>query len=137
MSEKFSLDHIGIAVNSIEEGQAFYKAIGFVNICEEVVESEQVKVGMMELANGARIELIEPTSESSSISKFLKTKGPGIHHYCLRVPDIHQVMADLEVQGIPLIYKKPQNGAHNCLVNFIHPKYTGGVLIEVSEKLKE
>ncbi len=133
MSQEFILDHIGIAVRSLEQGAAFYRALGFVSMHVEVVPTEKVKVGMFEMANQARIELLEPTDPESTVSKFLDKRGPGIHHICFRVKDIRGVMRRLDEAGMELINKKPVPGANNCLVAFVHPKSTGGVLIELSE----
>src|SRR5262245_47596771 len=133
-STEFMLDHIGIAVRSLDEGAAFYKALGFQAMHVEVVEREKVKVGMFELANQARIELLEPTAHDSPVGKFLAARGPGIHHVCYRVADIRASLARLRQAGVKLINEEPFVGAHNCLVAFVHPKSAGGVLVELSER---
>ena len=133
LSAEFEIDHIGIAVQNLEQGAAFYRALGFMTMHMEVVPSENVKVGMFELANQARIELLEPTTPESAVGKFLEKRGPGIHHVCFRVKDIRAVMARLKQAGMQLIKEEPSVGAHNCLVAFVHPKSTGGVLVELSE----
>ncbi len=132
-TSEFKLDHIGIAVESLEKGAEFYKALGFHSMHVEVVEREKVKVGMFELANQSRVELLEPTSPDSPVGRFLEKRGPGIHHICFRVKDIRLTMENLKAAGMQLINEKPVTGAHNCLVAFVHPKSTGGVLIELSE----
>ncbi|MGE0762768.1 MAG: methylmalonyl-CoA epimerase [Bdellovibrionales bacterium] len=132
-SSEFKLDHIGIAVQNLEQGAAFYKALGFLGMHIEVVPTEKVKVGMFELANQARVELLEPVTPDSAVGKFLEKRGPGIHHICFKVKDIRSIMRRLEEAGMQLINKEPTPGAHNCLVAFVHPKSTGGVLIELSE----
>jgi len=131
---QFRLDHIGIAVKNLDEGSALYRAMGFRDMYTETVASEKVRVGMFELANGARIELLEPTESESPVGKFLAKRGPGIHHICLRVTDIRSVMRQLKQSGIKLINAEPKVGAHNCLVAFIHPQSAGGVLVELSER---
>lgn len=131
--EEYSLDHIGIAVESIDSALPFYKAMGWNNVSTEVVDSENVKVGFLELKNNCRLELLESTSENGPISIFLKKRGPGIHHFCLKVKDIHKTLIRLKQKNIQLINQEPKLGAHNCLVAFIHPKATGGVLIELSQ----
>jgi methylmalonyl-CoA epimerase len=131
----YDLDHIGIAVASLEEGRTFYGALGFEKMETEIVASENVKVGFLTLKNGSRIELLEPTSEESPVAKFLKLRGPGIHHICLRVKDIRSVLKQLKAKGIRLINDEPKPGAHECLVAFVHPKSAGGVLVELSEKV--
>jgi methylmalonyl-CoA epimerase len=133
MKMTFELDHIGVAVESLAQRQGFYEALGLGPMTTEVVASEKVKVGFFNLDNDARIELLEATDDDSAIAKFLKNRGPGIHHICLRVPDIRQIMSALKAQGVQLINEQPKLGAHNCLVAFIHPKSTGGLLIELSQ----
>ena len=91
----FELDHIGVAVNNLKEGRAFYEALGLGPLTVETVASEKVTVGMFELGNDARIELLEPTEPESPVGKFLKNRGPGIHHICLKVPDIKAALKGL------------------------------------------
>lgn len=130
----FELDHIGIAVENLEQGSEFYRALGFQTMDEEVVESEKVKVGFLRLGNRASLELLEPTTEDSVIRKFLEKRGPGIHHICLRVKGLDKLVARLKNAKVRLLNDEPKLGAHNCRVVFIHPASTGGVLIELSEK---
>lgn len=130
----FIFDHVGIAVRSLAEGEIVYKAMGFkVGKTEEVI-SEKVRVRMFELANQARIELLEATSEDSPVAKFLVKRGPGVHHICLRVKDIRSDLKKLKQARVRLINDEPFRGAHNCDVAFIHPSSAGGVLIELSER---
>ena len=133
MKLTFELDHIGVAVESLEQGRSFYEALGLGKMSVENVPTEKVNVGMFELGNNARIELLEPTSPDSAIAKFLSKRGPGIHHICLKVKDVRSILKTLKAQGVQLIHETPVPGAHNCLIAFIHPKSTGGVLIELSE----
>ena len=133
MKFEFELDHIGIAVENLEKGLEFYKALGFTNMTTEEVKSEKVRTGFLKLQNQSNLELLEPTSDDSVIKKFLEKKGPGIHHICLRVKDIDAVVLNLKSQNVRLIGDAPKIGAHNCRVIFIHPASTGGVLIELSE----
>ena len=130
---KFTLDHIGIAVESLTTGNAFYEALGLGPMHVEEVPSEKVKVGFYELDNGARIELLEPTSPDSPIAKFLKQRGPGVQQVCLKVEDLKATIAQLKAKGIQMINDEPRVGAGNCLVAFVHPKSAGGVLIELSQ----
>ncbi|MGE0526748.1 MAG: methylmalonyl-CoA epimerase [Bdellovibrionales bacterium] len=133
----FELDHIGVAVESLESGKSVYETLGLGPMRTERVESEKVHVGFFDLDNGARIELLEATGPESPIARFLDQRGPGIHHICLKVKDIRSVMRALKEQGIRLINEEPRPGAHDCLVAFIHPKSTGGVLIELSQPQEE
>ena len=130
-----SLDHIGIAVESIEGALGFYKAMGLSDVHYEEVESEKVKIAMMTLTNGARLELLEATSDDSTIKKFIDKRGSGIHHICIKVDDIKAKLAELKKEGVRLIHEEPKEGADNCLIAFIHPKATGGVLIELSQSM--
>lgn len=130
----YDLDHIGIAVKNLTEGRAFYEALGMSEMVTETVASEKVKVGFFTLKNGSRIELLEPTDEDSTIAKFLQKRGPGIHHICLRVQNIREVMKNLKAKGIRILSEEPKRGAHNCWVAFVHPASAGGVLVELSEK---
>lgn len=132
-SFRFEIDHIGIAVNSLDEGGAFYRALQMKESDREEVASEKVKVSFYPLENDANIELLEPTSDESPIRKFLDKRGPGIHHICLRVNKLDELVAHLKKNNVQLINEVPKIGAHNCRVVFVHPKSTGGVLIELSE----
>jgi methylmalonyl-CoA/ethylmalonyl-CoA epimerase len=132
---KFEIDHIGIAVESLVEGEKFYRALGFGEMSTEDVPSEKVNTGFLRLENSSNLELLEPTAPDSPIRKFLDKRGPGIHHICLRVNGIDAVVENLKSQGVQMINETPKDGAHGCRVAFIHPKSTGGVLIELSEKV--
>lgn len=129
----FEIDHIGVAVESLEKGKGFWEALGLGPMTTETVASEKVKVGFFELANGVRIELLEPTEKDSSIAKFLEKRGPGVQQVCFRVKDIRATLKALKAKGIQLINEEPRPGAHGCLVAFLHPKSTGGILIELSQ----
>ena len=132
MPDGLVLDHIGIAVSSIEESAVLYQALGLHVETVEAVVQQGVKVAFLPLGE-TRIELLEPTGPESPIARFLERKGPGIHHLSLRVRDIESAMADLDRQGYALLHDKPQPGAHGSLVCFLHPKSAGGVLIELTQ----
>ncbi|OQW53439.1 MAG: methylmalonyl-CoA epimerase [Proteobacteria bacterium SG_bin7] len=129
----FELDHIGIATESLDAVKTFYEAMGLKLDHVEEVKSEKVKVGFFALNNRCNIELLEPTSDSGTVAKFLEKRGPGIHHICLRVGNIRETIKRLVNGGVTMIHTEPFKGAHNCEVAFIHPKSTGGVLIELSQ----
>ncbi|MBX3023249.1 MAG: methylmalonyl-CoA epimerase [Bdellovibrionales bacterium] len=133
MKLTFELDHIGVAVESLEKGKPFWETLGLGPMTTERVDSEKVLTGFFELGNDARIELLEPTHPDSPIAKYLSKRGPGIHHICLKVNDIRAVMKALKAQGVQLINEEPKLGAHDCEVAFIHPKSTGGILLELSQ----
>ena len=98
----------------------------------EEVSGQKVRVAMLAIGE-SRIELLEATSDDSPISKFLAKRGPGIHHIALRVDDIQATLAELKSKGARLIDEEPRTGAGGCLVAFVHPSSTGGVLIELVE----
>lgn len=130
------LDHIAIAVNSIPEGKKIYEDLGL-HFSDEVetVASQGVTTAFASIDQHAHIELLEPYGEDGPIHKYIAKKGPGIHHICFLVSDVAKKCEDLRSKGYILLNEKPIQGANNCLVNFIHPKSTGGVLIEVSQKM--
>lgn len=130
----FELDHIGIATPSLDEGKRIYEALSLGDPEVEEVPTEKVRVAMYELANGARIELLEPTHPDSPVAKFLSRRGPGIHHICLRVKDLRKVMDELLAGGVRLTSQEPKPGAHGCWVTFVHPSEAGGVLLELSQR---
>lgn len=105
-------------------------ALGLENVHTEVVEDQKVRVAMLPIGE-SRVELLEPTSDDSPISKFLKKRGGGIHHIAVEVEDIRASLARLKAQGMQLIDEEPRIGAEGCLVAFVHPKASGGVLLEL------
>ena len=132
------LDHVAIAVQSIDMAQKVYQAIGVDFEPErEIVESQAVRTAFGRLDQRAKLELLEPYGESGPIHRFLEKHGPGIHHLCFRVRDVAAKCEELRGCGLALVYEAPAKGAHNCLINFIHPKSTGGVLIELSQSLSK
>lgn len=129
------LDHIAIAVKKIDVSKKIYEDLGlvFANEREEVKE-QKVITAFAHVDQNAHIELLEPTSDESTIHKFIEAKGEGIHHLCFKVPDVRKKTKELQDKGYRFIYPEPKIGAGGCLVNFMHPKSTGGVLIELSER---
>lgn len=129
------LDHIAIAVKKIDTAKKIYEDLGLVFSSEiEEVKEQKVFTAFASVDANAHIELLEPTSEESTIHKFIESKGEGIHHLCFKVPDVRAKTKELTEKGYRFIYPEPKIGAGGCLVNFMHPKSTGGVLIELSEK---
>lgn len=129
------LDHIAIAVKSIDVTQKIYQDLGLSFAPEqEIVEDQKVKTAFAAIDTNAHIELLEPTSSESTIQKFIDTKGEGIHHICFKVKDVVAKTYELTAKGYHFIYPAPRVGAGGCLVNFMHPKSTGGVLIELSQR---
>jgi len=129
------IDHIGIATNDIEQLASIYRDALGLNVVEtEEVASQKVRVAMLPVGE-SRIELLEATADDSPISKFLAKRGPGIHHVAFNVDDIRAALAELKSKGARLIDEEPRTGAGGCLVAFIHPSSTGGVLIELVERV--
>jgi methylmalonyl-CoA/ethylmalonyl-CoA epimerase len=127
------LDHIAIAVTSLDQGMLFWQQLGLTfEPHQEIVESQKVKTAFAPIDQNAHLELLEPTHESSPIAQFIQKKGEGLHHLCFRVADVKAKQTELSALGFKFIYTEPQPGAGGCLVNFIHPKSTGGVLVEIS-----
>jgi len=127
------INHIGIAVHSIEESVPFYRdVLGMEFEGTEVVEEQKVKVAFLAVGE-SRIELLEPTSPDSPVAKFLEKKGEGTHHLAYEVADIEAVLAELKAKGVRLIDETPRSGAHGTRIAFLHPKATGGVLTEICQ----
>lgn len=129
------LDHIAIAVKSIDSAKKIYQDMGMTFASEiEEVKEQKVLTAFAQIDENAHIELLEPTSEESTIHKFIESKGEGIHHLCFKVNDVEKKTKELTGKGYRFIYPAPRIGAGGCLVNFIYPKSTGGVLIEISQR---
>jgi methylmalonyl-CoA epimerase len=126
------VDHIGIAVRSIAEGRAFYEALGLHVEHVEEVPGDQVRVAMIP-CGATRIELLEPTSPESPIARFLERRGPGLHHICLATGDLAADDGALRAAGYEVLRPQPTRGAGGCWIQFVHPKSTGGVLLELSQ----
>ena len=129
---KPTLDHIGIAVKSLDAAK-IYEALGLTIEHIETVETQGVRTAFL-AAGDAMIELLEPLGPQSTVAKFIEKRGEGIHHICFRVDDIDAQLARLQEQGYRLINASPVPGAHGCRVAFLHPSAGNGVLIELSEK---
>jgi methylmalonyl-CoA/ethylmalonyl-CoA epimerase len=128
------VDHIGIAVKSLEEKLPFYTDVLKLQLQGvEVVESEQVKVAFLKIGD-TKIELLEPTSEDSPIAKYLEKHGEGIHHVALGVESIQERIEEMKSNGIQMIHDQAKVGAGGALVAFMHPKSTGRILYELCEK---
>ena len=125
------INHLGIATRGIDEALKFWAdALGLDNVHTEIVEDQKVRVAMLPIGE-SRVELLEPTSDDSPISKFLEKRGGGIHHIAVEVDDIRAALSKLKEQGMRLIDEAPRVGAEGCLVAFVHPSSTQGVLLEL------
>ncbi len=128
------IDHLGIATKNIEDALGFWSdALGLDVSHTEIVEEQKVRVAMLPIGE-TRIELLEPTSADSPISKFLEKRGGGIHHIAIEVADIEKSLAKLKEKGMRLIDENPRLGAEGCRIAFVHPSSTNGVLLELVEK---
>jgi methylmalonyl-CoA/ethylmalonyl-CoA epimerase len=127
------LDHIGIAVKSLDAAKKIYEDLGLEVEHVETVETQKVRTAFLSVGD-ANLELLEPSSPDSTIAKYIEKRGEGIHHICLRVDDIEAQLARLQERGYRLINEAPVPGAHGCRVAFLHPAAGNGVLIELSEK---
>ena len=125
------LDHIGIAVRSIDDAK-IYDALGLSVDHVETVETQGVRTAFLSVGD-SNLELLEPTGPESTIAKFIDKRGEGIHHICLRVDDIEAELKRLQEKGFRLINEAPVPGAHGRRVAFLHPSAGNGVLIELSE----
>jgi methylmalonyl-CoA/ethylmalonyl-CoA epimerase len=125
------IDHLGIATANIESALSFWRdVIGLELLDTEEVADQRVRVAMLPIGE-TRLELLEPTEPDSPVARFLERRGPGLHHVAVRVHDIHETLACLKAKGARLIDETPRDGAHGCLVAFVHPSATGGVLLEL------
>src|SRR5579883_2207071 len=132
-SNTFSIDHLGIAVRSMDAALEFYeKQLGFSVGLRETVEQERVNVAMLP-AGGSRIELLEATGPDSVIAKFIENRGEGLHHIAVKVPDLPATVERLKSHGARLL-NDPRPGAGGHLYVFVHPASTGGVLLELIQE---
>ena len=128
----FTIDHLGIAVKSLSTAKAIYQKLGLEVSPEETVEQEKVKLVMVPVGE-SRFELLEATSDDSTIAKFIAKRGEGLHHVCLRVPDLTSAVAKLKEDGARLVSEEIKIGAGGHRYIFVHPQSTGGVLLELVE----
>lgn len=129
------IEHIGIAVKSLEAQKTFEKILNYSSYKTETVESEKVNVNFFMIGE-SKLELLESTDGTGTIAKYIEKKGEGLHHIALAVDNLLAEMERLKKEGFEFIYPDPKKGADNQLINFIHPKYTHGVLIELCEEIK-
>ncbi len=129
-SQNISIDHLGIAVRSIDQALAFYqKQLGLAVTARETVAVEKVHVAMLPV-EGSRIELLEPAEADSPVGKFLAKRGEGLHHIALKIPDLRAAVERLKASGARLL-NEPRPGAGGHIYVFVHPASTGGVLLEL------
>ena len=128
----FTIDHLGIAVKSLAAAKGIYEKLGLRVSPEETVEQEKVRLVMVPVGD-SRLELLEPTSEDSTIARFIAKRGEGLHHICMRVPDLVAVVEKLKNDGVRLVSEEIKVGAGGHRYVFVHPSSAGGVLLELVE----
>ncbi len=127
---EFSIDHLGIAVKSLASAKGIYEKLGLAISPEETVAQEKVRVVMVPVGD-TRLELLEATSDDSTIARFIAKRGEGLHHVCMRVPDLEAAAAKLKRDGVRLVSDEIKTGAGGHRYIFIHPQSAGGVLLEL------
>lgn len=131
------LDHIGIAVPDLEAGSAFWRILGLLHEGDDHNQEQGVNIrffGTAPAEEPTRIELLEPLGEDTPIGRFLDRNGPGVQQVAFRVDDLQGLLDRLKAEGIRLIHETPVEGAHGSRIAFVHPKSTGGVLVELLER---
>ncbi len=129
------VDHIGIAVKNLDEAVNFYEtAIGLKAVGFETVAEQKVKVAFLPCGD-SELELLESTEPDGPIARFIEKNGPGIQHIAIRVDDIDKALEELKEKGIRLIDQTPRYGAGGARIAFVHPKATGGVLLELTQRM--
>lgn len=139
MKQRIEIDHIGIATKSLEQGSKFWTILGLQSEgSDDFVEDQGVITRFFPLASstskGPNIELLEPSGPDTPIGRFLSKRGEGIQQLCLSVDNLEQLISHLIENGIIMIDEKPRKGAHNSIIAFVHPKSTGGVLVELKQR---
>ena len=128
----FQIDHLGIAVKSLAAAKSIYQKLGLSVSPEQTIEQEKIRLAM-EAVGESRLELLEATSEDSVIAKFIAKRGEGLHHVCLRVPDLAAAIETLQSEGVRLVSNEIKTGAGGHRYVFVHPQSTSGVLLELVE----
>ncbi len=129
---QLKIDHLGIAVPSLERAVAAYEALGFTVEARHEVPSEKVRAAFLPVGE-SQLELLEPTDPDSTVARFLETRS-GLHHLCVLVDDLDRALAELKARGVPLVDQQPRVGAGGSRVAFVHPKGAAGVLLELKER---
>ena len=125
-----AVDHLGLAVRSLGAARAIYEKLGLSLTSEETVAGEKVRLIMVQLGD-IRLELLEATSDDSVIAKFIRSRGEGLHHICLRVPDLASTVEKLKSEGVRLVSEEIKTGAGGHRYVFVHPSSASGVLLEL------
>ena len=139
MKQRITIDHIGIAAKSLDEGSKFWKLLGLEDQGgDELVQDQGVVTRFFPLdtqgSETTNIEILEATGPDTPIGRFLSKRGPGIQQLCLAVDDLESMIAHLIANEIVMIDERPRSGAHNSTIAFVHPKSTGGILVELKQR---
>ncbi|MGB1436587.1 MAG: methylmalonyl-CoA epimerase [Candidatus Poseidoniaceae archaeon] len=139
MKQRITIDHVGIAALTLDQGSRFWELLGLVSSGDdEVVEDQGVITRFYPLASinddTTKIEILEATEEDTPIGRFLAKRGPGIQQLCLAVDDLESMIEHLLENQIMMIDSTPRKGAHDSLIAFVHPKSTGGILVELKQR---
>jgi methylmalonyl-CoA epimerase len=129
----FAIDHLGIAVKSLAAAKGIYEKLGLSISPEQTIEQENVRLVMVPVGE-SRLELLEPTSDDSTLAKFIAKRGEGLHHVCMRVPDLAAAVVKLKKDGVRLVSEEIKTGAGGHRYVFVHPASAGGVLLELVEE---
>ena len=128
------IDHLGIAVRSLDDSVGFYEGVLGLGVSnKEIVHDQGVTVAMLPVGD-SRIELLEPLSDDSAVGRFIARRGEGLHHICYEVDDLHSKLEEITSRGVRLLEGYPRRGAEGKLVAFLHPASANGVLVELVEK---
>ena len=130
------ISHVGVAVSSLAQGSSLWDRLGIPQTHQEDVSQAQTRVSFHPIGE-SNIELLEGMGDDSAVARFVDKRGPGIHHICFEVDDIEAEMNRLKGEGFRFLTEKPTLGAHDTLVAFLHPKDTGGVLIELNKVMAQ
>lgn len=139
MKQRITIDHIGIAAMSLDEGSKFWKLLGLEDHgVDELIEDQGVVTRFFPLdsqgSEPTNIEILEATGPDTPIGRFLSKRGPGIQQLCLAVDDLESMIGHLMANDIVMIDETPRRGAHNSTIAFVHPKSTGGILVELKQR---
>ncbi len=129
-------DHVGVAVRNVEQMLAIYSKVGDFDVRQTEVPAQKAKILLLK-AGDTSVEFLEPTSDDSSLAKFIRERGEGLHHIAFEVEDIAKTTEELKARGFRFIYDKAADGKFGSKVNFIHPKSAGGVLVELTQSSHE
>jgi methylmalonyl-CoA/ethylmalonyl-CoA epimerase len=129
-------DHVGVAVKSVDQMLPIYSKMGDFQVMQTEVAGQKAKILLMK-AGDTSVEFLEPTSDESTLAKFIRERGEGLHHIAFEVDDIVKATEELKGRGFRFIYDQPADGKFGSKVNFMHPKTTGGILVELTQKGNE